>query len=242
VKARKRVLDPAHAYEMTSVLSDNNARCTVQVCEFGLNSPLLLDRPAAAKTGTTNDWTDNWTLGYTPQLVTGVWVGNADRSPMINVIGITGAAPIWHTYMESAFKILKLPVANFVQPSNVVTSSLCTPAGTLPGTNYTATMGEDLVVGSAQSTKYPLCSIPEKGSLPISCDKYPKPLPFGWACPSGYTYYTTPAGTPGTTSYYGTQPQTGTTQYGTTPYGTSPYSNGTTGSTGYSQGTTTLQP
>jgi membrane carboxypeptidase/penicillin-binding protein PbpC len=48
---------------------------------------LRLDRPAAVKTGTTNDFRDNLTVGYTPQLVTGVWVGNADNSPMINISG-----------------------------------------------------------------------------------------------------------------------------------------------------------
>ena len=116
VKQRQHVLDGAHAYEMTNVLWDDNARCTVQVCEFGLNSALKLSRPAAAKTGTTESFTDNWTVGYTPQIVTGVWAGNADRSPMQNVIGITGAAPIWHQYMESAFQILRLPVQNFSYP------------------------------------------------------------------------------------------------------------------------------
>jgi membrane peptidoglycan carboxypeptidase len=245
LKERKRVVDAAHAYEITSILSDNNARCTVQVCEFGLDSPLLLDRPAAAKTGTTNDWTDNWTVGYTPQIVTGVWVGNADRSPMQNVIGITGAAPIWHTFMENAFKTLKLPVATFVQPSNVVTSSLCTQ----PGTEYTSSMGEDLVVESTVPTTsakptttpsatpytypstfatttlpttiaYPFCSVPEKGSMPIACSDYPKPLPLGFECPSGYGYYTTTTGQTGfttTPSTSGVQPQYGQTPYVATP-------------------------
>ena len=49
---------------------------------------------AAGKTGTTNDFRDNWTLGYVPELAVGVWVGNADYSPMQNVSGLTGAAPI----------------------------------------------------------------------------------------------------------------------------------------------------
>src|SRR5206468_9093440 len=128
-KAPKQVLDPLHASEMTDVLSDNAARCTVQVCEFGLTSPLVLSHPAAAKTGTTNDWTDNWTVGYTPQIVTGVWVGNADRSPMINVIGVTGAAPIWHSFMENAFKMLHLPVERFTAPPNVTRSTQCHSAG-----------------------------------------------------------------------------------------------------------------
>ena len=93
------VLDPRAAYLVTHILSDNNARSPA----FGANSPLRLSQPAAAKTGTTNDYRDNWTLGYTPYLVTGVWVGNSDNSPMIKSSGVTGAAPIWHDFMEGVF-------------------------------------------------------------------------------------------------------------------------------------------
>ncbi len=69
---------------------------------FGRNSLLNLPFQVAAKTGTTNDFRDNWTLGYTPDLVTGVWVGNADYTPMVNTTGLTGAAPIWSSFMQYA--------------------------------------------------------------------------------------------------------------------------------------------
>ena len=79
-------LDPAAvAYLITDILSDDNARAPA----FGEGSVLDIGRPAAAKTGTTTDWRDNWTIGYTPDLVTGVWVGNADNTPMKDVSGIT---------------------------------------------------------------------------------------------------------------------------------------------------------
>ena len=84
-------------YLITDVLSDNNARAPA----FGLNSVLKMSRPAAVKTGTTSSWRDNWTLGFTPDYVTGVWVGNADNQEMEHISGITGAAPIWHDVMES---------------------------------------------------------------------------------------------------------------------------------------------
>ena len=81
---------------ITSILSDNTAREPLQ----GPNSPLKLSRPAAAKTGSTDSYRDSWTIGYTPNVVTGVWVGNTDNSPMKEVLGSMGAGRIWHQYME----------------------------------------------------------------------------------------------------------------------------------------------
>jgi len=92
-----QVISPAAAFLTTDILSDNNARTPM----FGANSPLKLSRPAAAKTGTTTDFRDNWTLGFTRQLVVGVWAGNADGKVMRDVTGVTGAAPIWHDFMEA---------------------------------------------------------------------------------------------------------------------------------------------
>src|SRR5690606_26603064 len=69
------ILDPRVGYLITDILSDNQAR----IPSFGPASALNIGRPAAAKTGTTTDFRDNWTVGYTPNLVTGVWVGNADN-------------------------------------------------------------------------------------------------------------------------------------------------------------------
>jgi membrane peptidoglycan carboxypeptidase len=186
VQERKHVLDAAHAYLMNNILSDNNARCTPRVCEFGLLSPLVLSRVVAAKTGTTNDFSDNWTVGYTPQIITGVWVGNADRSPMVNVIGITGAAPIWHDYMEGAFNFLKLPIVPFVAPPNVIRTGQCVR----PGSNYPSFGTIDLVVSrpqplatptasgysfapSVKASGLPICSLPERGYLPVPCTSYP---------------------------------------------------------------------
>ena len=91
----KQVITPQHAYLITSILSDKRARCPAFGCPNVLELPY---RPVAAKTGTTNDYKDNWTLGYTPDLVVGVWVGNADNTPMKGTTGVTGAAPIWHDF------------------------------------------------------------------------------------------------------------------------------------------------
>lgn len=85
------------AFLVTDILSDNAARTPA----FGANSPLRLNKPAAAKTGTTTSFRDNWTVGYTRHLLAGVWVGNSDGQPMRNTTGVTGAAPIWHDFMEA---------------------------------------------------------------------------------------------------------------------------------------------
>ncbi len=104
--AGAQVISPQIAYLMTSILSDEPARAL----EFSGDHVLSMydwDRAdgkqhdVAAKTGTTDNFVDNWTIGYTPNVVVGVWSGNADNSQFRgNVVGITGAAPIWHSVIE----------------------------------------------------------------------------------------------------------------------------------------------
>lgn len=122
----RRVLDERVAYLITDILSDEFARMSA----FGEGNPLRLTRPAAAKTGTTTNWRDNWTIGYTPQLVAGVWVGNADNEPMHNVSGITGAAPIWHDFMEEVLR--GKPVLDFEEPAGLLRQEICADSGLLP--------------------------------------------------------------------------------------------------------------
>jgi penicillin-binding protein 1C len=122
----EQVISGVDAFLITDILSDNDARAQV----FGPNSLLRLDRPAAAKTGTTNDFRDVLTLGYTPQLVTGVWVGNSDNSEMRNISGITGAAPIWNEFMRVA--LADQPPLDFTPPPGVRPFEICAETGTLP--------------------------------------------------------------------------------------------------------------
>ena len=93
-----QVVREEHAYLISSILSDKNARIPM----FGTNPVINLAFPAAVKTGTTNDFRDNWTVGYTPDLVVGVWVGNTDYTPMTNTSGLSGAGPIWAEFMTEA--------------------------------------------------------------------------------------------------------------------------------------------
>ncbi len=94
--AGEQVIRAEHAYLLSSILSDNAARTPA----FGPNSVLNLPFQVAAKTGTTNDFRDNWTMGFTPDLSVGVWVGNPDYTEMKNTSGLTGAAPIWAEFMQ----------------------------------------------------------------------------------------------------------------------------------------------
>jgi penicillin-binding protein 1C len=91
----RRVFDERAAYLLADMLSDNQARAGT----FGLNSYLAFDFPVACKTGTSSDYRDNWTFGFTPEFTVGVWVGNPDNSPMRGITGVTGAAPIFHEIM-----------------------------------------------------------------------------------------------------------------------------------------------
>jgi len=92
----KPALTPQVSFIMADMLSNDRNRSL----EFGRNSDLVIPgHHVAAKTGTTNDFRDNLTIGFTPNLAVAVWVGNADHTPMRSVSGIVGAAPIFHGFM-----------------------------------------------------------------------------------------------------------------------------------------------
>lgn len=111
----ERVIEKDLAHTMSTVLSDDNARAYA----FGTGGILTLPgRPVAAKTGTTNSYIDAWTVGYTPQIVTGVWAGNTNNTPMTRGFGGSRVAgPIWNAYMRKAHE--ELPVEAFPEaPTN----------------------------------------------------------------------------------------------------------------------------
>ena len=135
-----QALDPRTAYMITSILSDNRARTPA----FGSNSALRTSFPSAAKTGTTDNNRDSWTLGYTPSLAVGVWVGNSDNSEMNRITGAIGAAVIWNKVMEEFYdneefvdqllriradkSVVKLQT-EFVQPDGLIRASACSAKG-----------------------------------------------------------------------------------------------------------------
>ena len=115
--AGAQVFDPRVAYQITSVLSDNNAR----LITYGPQNLLSdFDRPMAAKTGTTDNYRDTWTMGYTPSLVVGVWFGNTKGEPMEHAVSSLSAGLIWNHAMKAALDQLKLPVEQFPKPDGLV--------------------------------------------------------------------------------------------------------------------------
>ena len=96
----ERVVEEKYIAMLDHVMSTNDYRAPV----FGTNSPLRFDnRPVAAKTGTTNEFRDGWTMGFTPSLAVGVWAGNNNNSPMkAGADGVNVAAPIWRAFLDSA--------------------------------------------------------------------------------------------------------------------------------------------
>lgn len=133
VGAEAQVVRPEHAYLLSDILSDNNARQP----EFGTNNALVIPgHRVAAKTGTSGssrfDVRDNWTIGYTPEVVTAVWVGNTDNTPMgQNASGVEVAAPIWNRFM-SQYLANRTPV-DFPRPGGVIDVEICADSGARPG-------------------------------------------------------------------------------------------------------------
>jgi 1A family penicillin-binding protein len=137
-----RVIDERVAYLITSILSDDSAR----IPGFGEHSALNIGRPAAAKTGTTTDFRDNWIVGYTPNLVVGVWVGNADNHPMVDVTGVSGAAPLWNTFLRAV--LVGQPELPFTPPAGLVRRDVCATSGLLPTPACPLTRSEWFVEGT----------------------------------------------------------------------------------------------
>jgi penicillin-binding protein 1C len=92
----RRYSRPELVWQIADILSDNSARTLA----FGMNSALRFDYPVACKTGTSTDFRENWTIGFTPEYSVGDWVGNFDGAPMREVSGVTGAGPILHTIFD----------------------------------------------------------------------------------------------------------------------------------------------
>jgi 1A family penicillin-binding protein len=153
----KQVLDPQVAYQIVNIMTDNEARAYV----FGeKNSLTLPDRVVGAKTGTTNEWRDGWTLGYTPSLVAGVWVGNNDHSKMrAGADGVVVAAPIWNQFMREALKGTK--AEQFTEPTGIQHIIVDAVSGKLP-TEYTPSTKSEVFTSNALPQDFDDVHVPIK--------------------------------------------------------------------------------
>jgi membrane peptidoglycan carboxypeptidase len=107
----RQVVDPANAYMITDILSKDAINW----------SRLTIDRPAASKTGTSEEFRDGLLMGYTPDLVAGVWMGNADNTPMTpGTFSAAGPGPMWRQFMQEAHAYLQLPPRPFEPPPEIV--------------------------------------------------------------------------------------------------------------------------
>lgn len=136
------VMPPGHAFLLADILSDPIAREP----GFGAGSVLETPFPAAVKTGTTFEFRDNWTVGFTPDRVVGVWVGNAEGCPMLGLSGVDGAGPVWRDVIEAS--TAGRPLRGFEPPPSVVTSIVCAPTGLRPGPHCLAPVTEWFVDGT----------------------------------------------------------------------------------------------
>lgn len=132
------------AYLITDMLSDNRARWYM----FGQGNVMELPdgRPAAAKTGTSNDWRDSWALGYTPDVTVGVWVGNSDNTPMQEIAGANGAGLIWRDLMLMYHQ--QRPPQPFQRPAGIVEQNVCAATGGLASDACPRSITELFVAGS----------------------------------------------------------------------------------------------
>jgi len=137
----QQVVDPQVAYQISSVMSDNEARMFIFT---NRKNKLMLpdERPVAVKTGTTQNFRDAWTVGYTPSLVAGVWVGNNDNAPMRGgADGLYVAAPIWNEFMAKA--LADTAPEQFQRPPGIVEMAVDKLTGLLP-TQYTPATKNDV--------------------------------------------------------------------------------------------------
>lgn len=137
-----RAISAQTSYILSSVLSDNTARSEL----FGSSLNLSGGRLGAVKTGTTEDYKDAWTIGYTPSISVGVWIGNNDSTAMSRVAGSSGAAPIWKSILQQSLQ--GTPNESFPIPTGLTQRSICRSSGALAESGGSNTMTEYFIPGT----------------------------------------------------------------------------------------------
>lgn len=136
------ITSPQAAFLINDILSDPVAR----VPAFGYESPIALPFSCAAKTGTSSDFRDNWTFGYTNDFTVGVWVGNFDNSPMNDISGVTGAGPIMREIMLYLYR--QSSPDKFPVPPKMKRLAVCSISGEWPHEGCVSTVQEHFIEGT----------------------------------------------------------------------------------------------
>ncbi|MCD6471742.1 penicillin-binding protein 1C [Candidatus Aerophobetes bacterium] len=148
-----RVFSPQVSYIITNILADRDAR----IPAFGENSCLSLPFSCAVKTGTSGNFRDNWTIGYTPYYTVGVWVGNFDGKPMRNVSGVSGAGPLFRDIMLLLEKRDKGRNFNFTIPEGLTEVYICPQSGMLVSSSCPGKIKEIFIKGTEPKEVCNLC-------------------------------------------------------------------------------------
>ena len=173
----RRIVTEQQAYLIADILSDPDAR----IPGFGGVTPFDLPFRAAAKSGTSTGFRDNWSLGFTPEIAIGVWAGNADGTPMTDVSGVEGAGPIWHDAMIAA--ALGRRMTWYARPAGIVDATVCAPTGLLPGPHCPSAVRELFIAGTEPTARERYYVLDASGTLAID----PPTEARAWARDAGFT-------------------------------------------------------
>lgn len=172
----RQVIDARAAWLVLDALDDNDARAA----SFGADSVLEADFPLSAKTGTSVGWRDNWAFGVTPDVVAGVWVGNFDNSPMVDVSGITGAGPLLRGLLEAAHDE---HAADRPRPDGLVARRICPLSGLKPGEHCPGSRREWFIEGTEPTLScdwHQIIELDESGALATGCPGAISRLVIAW--------------------------------------------------------------
>ncbi len=155
----RRVLDPGYAYVFDDILKDN----TDPNGSWLFGPWTTIGRPAALKTGTTDDLQDVWAIGFTPQRLTGIWMGNADNSQMYGITSAMGPGVLWRDYMKTV--VGGLPPTWYERPDDVITVTVCVNPALMGGN------GSGKLPGPGCPTSYRRSEVFVKGTEPRTDDR-----------------------------------------------------------------------
>jgi penicillin-binding protein 1C len=147
VTSTSRVGDDATWALVTDMLSDAHARARA----FGVSSLLRLPFPSAVKTGTSSDFRDTWTVGFTRDVTVAAWVGNFDGTPMQRITGVTGAAPLWNRIMLHVAEARE--PGPFAPPHGYARRAICATTGTIPDRSCASIVSEWLDAGDRRALR-----------------------------------------------------------------------------------------